>query len=100
MNFETNNEKPKIEESLVKGVASALQKAPIRNSGRLYLSDLWAITSLPEDLIIEVLSQNTFELPEGANYVVDDRRRKKRIIYPKNHKANDAENENHDQGDN
>ena len=80
MNFETNNEKPKIEESLVKGVASALQKAPIRNSGRLYLSDLWAITSLPEDLIIEVLSQNTFELPEGANCVVDDRRRKKRII--------------------
>ncbi|OAA29183.1 hypothetical protein AT15_04115 [Kosmotoga arenicorallina S304] len=99
MNLEPNNEKPKIEESLVKGIASALQKAPIRSAERIYLSDLWVITSLPEDLIIEVLSKNIFELPEGVKCVIDDRHRKKRVIYPKDQK-NNVENGKHDQSDN
>ncbi|AKI97334.1 hypothetical protein [Kosmotoga pacifica] len=97
MNHENNEkEKPKIEESFVKGIASALQKAPVRNAGRIYLTDLWTITSLPEDLIVEILSQNTFELPEGATCVVDDRRRKKRIIYATEPEEKEIEDEEND----
>lgn len=70
-----------INERYRKAVEAALQKAPVRGENRIYLTDLWTITSLPEELLIETLSKNVFSLPEEVKAVVDDRRRKKKILY-------------------
>lgn len=76
-----NNNLEDINERYRKAVEAALHKAPVRGEDRIYLTDLWTITSLPEELLVETLSKNNFSLPEEVKAVVDDRRRKKKILY-------------------
>jgi hypothetical protein len=78
-----NHSEEEITERYRKALESAIQKAPIRSGERLYLTDLWAITSIPEEVIVETLGSSEVKLPEGVSCIVDDRRKKKRIIYGK-----------------
>ncbi|MFO7883056.1 MAG: hypothetical protein R6U52_11030 [Kosmotogaceae bacterium] len=85
--MEENNKKRKealrktnYEEGIRKGIQSAIDKAPIREGGKLYLSDLWTITSLPEELIIEELRKGKIRLPEKVGEVIDDREDKKKTL--------------------
>lgn len=57
-----------------KAVEGAIFKAPLRDDNRIYLSDLWFITSLPIDLIKESISKNSedLDLPEDINEIYDD----------------------------
>ncbi len=67
-------------ESFKRALDSAICKAPIRSGNRIYLTDLWIITSIPEEMIIELLASNQFRLPEEAVAIVDDRRKHKRVL--------------------
>lgn len=62
-----------------KAIESAVLKCPVRNQDKVFLSDLWFVTSLPQDLITEVLEKfrDTFEFPEDIHVIWDDKRRKK-----------------------
>ncbi|KUK80027.1 hypothetical protein V511_03735 [Mesotoga sp. Brook.08.YT.4.2.5.1] len=83
MDDKVNHSEEEIRERYRKALESAVQKAPIRSGERLYLTDLWAITSIPEEVIVETLASSELKLPEGVSSIVDDRRKKKRIIYGK-----------------
>ncbi|WP_129409573.1 hypothetical protein [Marinitoga lauensis] len=59
----------------LKAIESSIIKAPVKNDKRILLSDLWVISSLPKDLIIEVLKKYSEDLtvPEDINEIYDDR---------------------------
>jgi hypothetical protein len=85
--MEENNAKRKealrktnYKEGIRKGIQSAIDKAPIREGGKIFLSDLWTITSLPEELIIEELRKGQIRLPEKVGEVIDDREEKKKTL--------------------
>jgi len=63
----------------IKAIEASLLKVPIRQGNCIYLSDIWLVTSLPKDLIVEILRKYQIELPENAKAVVDG----KRVIYRK-----------------
>lgn len=81
MNNKTDRTEEEINEGYKKAVESAIQKAPVRSGDRVYLTDLWAITSIPEEIIIETLASCEIKLPPEAKCIVDDRRKKKRVLY-------------------
>ncbi|AEX86278.1 hypothetical protein XO10_09375 [Marinitoga sp. 1135] len=62
----------------LKAVESSIIKAPVKNEGRVLISDLWVISSLPKDLIIEVIETYKEELtvPEDIKEIFDDRANK------------------------
>jgi len=66
-----------------KAIESAIYKAPIRENNRIYLTDLWLITSLPEDLIKEAIVKHIedIDLPEDLECIYDDKRNQ--IIWKK-----------------
>ncbi|ACR79253.1 MULTISPECIES: hypothetical protein [Kosmotoga] len=105
MEMENSSTPKSLDEGLIKALQSAIQKAPIRNGGKIYLTDIWVITSLPEDMIIELFRRNQFALPEGVLAVVDDRRRRKKVIYDvretktEKHEENPEETEDGENGD-
>lgn len=59
----------------LKAIESSIIKAPVKNNNRILLSDLWVISSLPKDLIIEVLQEfsNDLTVPEDIKEIYDDR---------------------------
>jgi len=59
----------------LKAIESSIIKAPVKNNNRILLSDLWVISSLPMDLIIEVLTKYKDELtvPEDIEEIYDDK---------------------------
>jgi hypothetical protein len=61
-----------------KAVESSIFKAPVREENKIYLSDLWMINSLPEDLIIEVLEKfgKDMNIPDDIVEILDDKRKK------------------------
>ena len=68
------------EESLtifLKAIESAIFKSAVRKNNRVYLSDIWFITSLPKDLIIEVITKyaDTIKVPEDIQFIYDDKRK-------------------------
>ncbi|PNQ05879.1 hypothetical protein RM69_02540 [Mesotoga sp. SC_NapDC3] len=83
MDDKVNHSEEEIRERYRKALESAVQKAPIRSGERLYLTELWAITSIPEEVIVETLASSELKLPEGVSSIVDDRRKRNRSIYGK-----------------
>ncbi|TYB83829.1 MAG: hypothetical protein FXF54_13125 [Kosmotoga sp.] len=77
------HKKTNYEEGIRKGIQSAIDKAPVREGGKIYLTDLWTITSLPEEIIIEELRKGKIRLPEKVGEVVDDREEKKKTLLSK-----------------
>jgi hypothetical protein len=77
------HKKTNYEEGIRKGIQSALDKAPIREGGKIYLTDLWTITSLPEEIIVEELRKAKVRLPEKVGEVVDDREENKKTLLSK-----------------
>lgn len=67
----------------LKAVESSIIKAPVKDN-KVLLSDLWVISSLPKDLIIEVLEKYSTNLtvPEDIEEIYDDRNHK--TIWGKN----------------
>lgn len=63
-------------EVFAKAIESAIYKSPIRENNFIYLSDLWIITSLPEDLIREAIAKHIddIDLPEDLEGIYDDKR--------------------------
>jgi hypothetical protein len=59
----------------LKAIESSIIKAPVKNNNRILLSDLWVISSLPKDLIIEVLQKfsNSLTVPEDITEIYDDK---------------------------
>ncbi|KLO22156.1 hypothetical protein [Marinitoga sp. 1155] len=60
--------------TFLKAVESSIIKSPVKNN-KVLLSDLWVISSLPKDLIIEVIKKYSSDLtvPEDINEIIDDR---------------------------
>lgn len=72
--------KSSYEDDIRKGIQAAIDKAPIREGGKIFLTDLWTITSLPEELIIEELRKGKIRLPEKVGEVIDDREEGKKTL--------------------
>jgi len=63
----------------VKALESAIFKAPVRMDEKIFLSDLWIITSLPEDLMVNIIENHAEKLniPQDINFILDDKKNKK-----------------------
>lgn len=57
-------------EKYVQAVKSAIEKAPLRSDDTVDVSDIWVITSLPIDLIMECLKREEMKLPPTVNKIV------------------------------
>ncbi|GAB6189531.1 hypothetical protein JCM30566_12710 [Marinitoga arctica] len=57
----------------LKAIESSIIKAPVKNN-RILLSDLWVISSLPKDLITEVIEkyEKHLTVPEDIEEIFDD----------------------------
>jgi hypothetical protein len=64
--------------TFAKAIESAIYKAPLRENNKVWLSDLWFITSLPEDLIKEAISKyiEEIDLPQDVEEIYDDEKNK------------------------
>lgn len=71
------------DERYIKAIQSCINSAPIRNNSKIFISDLWVISSIPEDMIISFLKQGEYELPEEVNEIIDDSKKKNNVIYKK-----------------
>ena len=58
----------RLKESYKRAIEAALVRVPVRN-GVVSLRDLWLETSLPLDLIAEVLKENGIEFPPQVQRV-------------------------------
>ncbi len=66
-----NNNNSEIDlEKYVQAVKMALEKAPLRAEDAVDLSDIWVITSLPVDLIMECLKRPEMKLPSTVSKVI------------------------------
>ncbi|MCD6239131.1 MAG: hypothetical protein J7K51_07420 [Thermotogae bacterium] len=54
-----------------------LQKAPIRKDGYVHVSDMWIISSLPKDLLLEMIRKGNVKLSSTAKGIKD----KNRVIF-------------------
>ncbi|HEW92950.1 MAG TPA: hypothetical protein ENF81_10505 [Thermotogaceae bacterium] len=61
-------------EKYVRAVESSLLKVPIRQGNHVYLSDIWLVTSLPKDLIVEIIKKYQIELPENVKTIIDGKK--------------------------
>jgi len=59
-----------------KAISSALLKLEMEEPD---LSDIWVFTSIPEDLIRELLEKGLVNIPDNVRRIKDNRRR--RILY-------------------
>ena len=64
-------------EKYVDAIKKAAKEAPVRKDDSIDISDLWVITSLPVDLIMECVKNEKFEMPSYVKKVTD---RKKTIL--------------------
>ncbi len=63
-------------EKYVDAIKKAVKEAPVRKDDSIDISDLWVITSLPVDLIVECVKSEKFEIPSYVKKITD----RKRII--------------------
>jgi hypothetical protein len=65
-------------EIFVKAIESAIYKSPVRKTDKIFLSDLWFITSLPYDILIEAIEKHSkdMNIPEDINYIYDEKNNK------------------------
>ncbi|BBE30097.1 hypothetical protein OSSY52_02380 [Tepiditoga spiralis] len=77
----------------LKAIESAVFKSAVRKNNRVYLSDIWFITSLPKDLIVEVITKyaDTIKIPEDIQFIYDDKR--KTNIWVRPEKTEEEKNE-------
>ncbi len=54
-----------------------LQKAPVRKDGYIHLSDIWIISSLPKDLLLELIRVGNVRLPSAAKGI----KNRKKVIF-------------------
>jgi len=58
----------------VDAVRKAVEEAPLRHGDAVEISDLWVITSLPNDLIVECVKSEEFTLPSYVRKIVYGKR--------------------------
>ncbi len=58
-------------EKYVKAIQSAIEQAPIKKGGSVDVSDLWVITSLPMDLIIECFKSFDIKIPSNIRSITN-----------------------------
>lgn len=76
-NNEDNNER------YIKAIQSSINTAPIRNNSKIFISDLWVISSIPENMIISFLKAAEYDLPDEVNEIIDDSKKKDNVVYRK-----------------
>ncbi len=64
-------EKEEYIEKYVNAIKTAIEEAPVRNGDVVDVTDLWVITSLPLDLIIECVKSQEFEIPSHIKRVTN-----------------------------
>jgi len=74
---EDNNER------YIKAIQSSINTAPIRNNSKIFVSDLWVISSIPENMIISFLKAAEYDLPDEVNEIIDDSKKKDNVVYRK-----------------
>lgn len=81
-------------EIFVKAVESAIYKSPVRKTDKIFLSDLWFITSLPYDVLKEAIEKHSMEMniPEDINYIFDEKSNKNIWERPKKSDKEHIEN--------
>jgi hypothetical protein len=72
--FEKDQENREDMEKYVKAIEASLFKVPVREGDSIYLSDIWLVTSLPKDLIVEILKNYPIEMPENVKIIVDGKK--------------------------
>lgn len=72
-----NEEVGKLKEGYRRAIEKAMGRVPVRN-GVVALRDLWLETSLPQDLLVEVLQENGLRLPPHVERVDLNMDRRKR----------------------
>ncbi len=72
----------------VDAVRKAIEEAPLRHGDVIEISDLWVITSLPSDLIVECVKNEEFSLPSYVKKIVYGKRV---ILRNKNYTAFEGE---------
>ena len=75
-------------EKYVKAIQSAIEQAPMKKGNAVDISDLWVITSLPTDLIIECLKSFEIKIPSNIREITNKRRV---IIKNSNYSGNDID---------
>ncbi len=65
-------------EIFIKAVESAIYKSPVRKTDKIFLSDLWFITSLPYDILREAIEKyaSDMNIPEDINSIYDEKNNK------------------------
>ena len=65
-------------EIFVKAIESAIYKSPVRKTDKIFLSDLWFITSLPYDILREAIQKhsNEMNIPEDIKFIYDEKNNK------------------------
>ncbi len=58
-------------ERYVHAIEAAIEKAPLRKNDCIEISDIWAITSLPMDLITECVKSPDLKVPPTVGKVVN-----------------------------
>jgi hypothetical protein len=76
-NNEDNNER------YIKAIQSSINTAPIRNNSKIFISDLWVISSIPENMIVSFLKAAEYDLPDEVNEIIDDSKKKDNVVYRK-----------------
>ncbi len=69
-------------EKYVKAVKTAIEEAPLKNGDAVDVTDLWAITSLPIDLITECIKSPEFKIPFRVSKLTN---RGKMVVKNKNY---------------
>ncbi len=77
-------------EKYVKAVQSAVRQAPIKKGESVDVSDLWVITSLPKDLIIECLKSFDVKIPSNIHSITN----RGRIVVKNPNYSRNAKKEN------
>ncbi|MFO8033556.1 MAG: hypothetical protein R6U88_00085 [Candidatus Bipolaricaulota bacterium] len=72
-----NEELGKLKNGYRRAIEKAMERVPVRN-GVIALRDLWLETSLPQDLLVEMLQENGFRMPPHVERVDLDTNRGKR----------------------
>jgi hypothetical protein len=74
---EMEQDLPRLEDGYRRAIERAFERVPVRN-GVVSIRDLWLETSLPMDLIAELLQGNGVKIPPYVERVDLDQGRKRR----------------------
>ncbi len=63
-----NEQLGELKEGYRRAIEKAMERVPVRN-GVVVLRDLWLETSLPQDLLVEMLQENGLRMPSHVERV-------------------------------